>query len=200
MESLSAAMILQKHLLDGGGQFIWLFELQRDSSNTSYYTRERADVTFNSQAYTSKEIAIDPPQYDTGGTLSDWRISLDNADRVEIAYLEAGKYVGQWVTVRIVNREILSATANQVVLRGRIKSATADERVVVFACGANDWRRTPIPRSTMNALRCRWRFKSVECGYGGGQSTCDLSYDTCNNTMSNVERFGGAPGMPKFRP
>lgn len=39
---------------------------------------------------------------------------------------------------------------------------------------------------------CRWKkFKGIECGYSGAETSCDRSYDTCNDIYSNKDNFGG---------
>ena len=198
--TLSSNLESEKNTLHGAGPMVWLFEMQRDSSNTSYYCRERADVTFNSQTYAHKSISFEPPEADSAGRQHSFKISISNVDQVEVAYLEAGKYLNQPVTVRHVSLNYLSSAADQVIHRGLILSATVTRRTAIFSCGAYNLRGCAIPHGRIYRTRCRWRFKDDACGYAGGETECDLTIETCRDTMSNEERFGGAPGLPILRP
>lgn len=200
METLTSNLKAVKNALSGSQAWVWLVDLARDSSNISRYCSDRQGVIFNGVTYAAKALAVEEPSYDADGSLPEWSVMIGNADRVEIAYLELGKYRGQRVTARRVNLAHLSSPADQIILRGIIKSAGADEQWIVLHCGTYDLGRSVVPKSTIQALRCRWKFKSEECGYSAGETSCDLSYNICENTMNNLARFGGAPGIPKFRP
>jgi phage-related protein len=71
---------------------------------------------------------------------------------------------------------------------------TADEKWVSFTLGAPSPFRVRFPRNRILKDYCRWRFKSTECGYSGGETTCDKTLAQCR-LRSNSARFGGFPGV-----
>jgi len=193
--SLSSVMEEQSNTLALEDKFFWLSELRRDSSNVSKYVRDRRDITFNSTEYTSKPIAFEPPSADAGGTLQNFKIAIDNTDRVQTGYLEAGKYFDQEVIVKIVSGTSLNNDADSIVFRGLILDASGDEATVAFQCGTYDLRACMVPGENIYAKRCIFVFKGERCGYGGAEASCDHCIQTCNDTMSNKARFGGANNM-----
>jgi len=42
---------------------------------------------------------------------------------------------------------------------------------------------------------CPWEFKGTECGYSGGQTWCNQSYERCDE-LSNTDNFGGFRFLP----
>ena len=200
MKTLSSAQKNAKNALHGTGPYLWLFDFQRDSTNTSRYCLGEEDVTFNSLSYTAKEINIEDQVEDLAGTLHDVGIEIGDSAGTGVAYWANGKYKNQRFTLRLVNNAHLGTPTDEIVWRGIIKSGFPTEGKFTFAVGGYDLRRAYIPRDRMRALSCRWRFKSNECTYAGGETVCDHSPDTCENTMSNLASIGCAPGLPRFRP
>jgi len=49
------------------------------------------------------------------------------------------------------------------------------------------WNKKPL-RIQMSS--CPWVFKGPECGYVGGESTCDQTYERCRR-LGNTDNFGG---------
>lgn len=200
MRVLSTNFESWKNQLRGLKAFVWLFDLSRDSSNVSRYCRERADVTFNGNTYTRKEIKFEPPSSDSQGTFHDFAVQIGDADRTEKAYLLNSKYRDQPMAVRLVNLEDLSNSDDQLLYRAKIKSASTDETKAILRCGPHNLHKATVPYIILIALRCRFRFKGWRCQYAGAETSCDLRFETCRDTMSNQDRFGGTPFQQIFRP
>lgn len=47
-----------------------------------------------------------------------------------------------------------------------------------------------IGPSAMQEVTCRFRFKDVNCGYSGAETSCNYTYGRCI-TLNNTARFGG---------
>ena len=200
MRTLSSFMAGKKNTRNLEDAFLWLADIRRDSSNVSRYVRDRRNYTCLDESYTKKAMTIEPPEADMEGSLHDFKIGLDNTDKVEGAYLENGKYLDQEVVLRIMNVGSLETEADQIVFRGTVLRASLTNKAVVLECGSYDIRNQNIPNDKLYCRRCRAGFKTDLCGYSGGESSCDHLLETCDTTMSNRARFNGAPNMPIRRP
>lgn len=195
MRTLSSYFEEQTNILSLEDALLWFFDIRRDSTNVSQYVRDRRDMTFLSDTYTKKAITFEPPAADGGGTLQNFKISLDNTDLTQSAYLENDKYFDQDVEVRIVSVGSLSTSADSIVFRGIVVSANANESDVVLICGTYNLRNITVPNDLIYAKSCRFVFKGYLCKYAGGETTCDHSVQTCLDVMSNRISFGGANNM-----
>jgi len=195
-------MIAQKNTMAGtiSGPWVWLCELWRNDSNVIRYARSQKNVTFNSLTWTANNFRVEPPASDQRGSTKTFSLAIQNVDQTMVTYLEAGELLNQAGALHLVHNDLLSAATNVITWRGVIISAQATNDYVTLTLGAYDVRAASVPAETYNATRCRWRFKSEECGYAGGQTTCDKRYTTCDTTMSNLSRFGAFPTLPWERP
>lgn len=203
MITLSSAMETQKNTLAGteNGPWIWLVTLDRDGTNyLRYALGMHSNVTFNSLTYSAMNGAVQPPQSDAMGTTKNFRVTIQNVDQTMVTDLENGEFLDRPVVLELVHEDLLSSASNVVRMRGVVISADVDEQYATFNCGTYDLRNAIVPACTYSRERCRWIFKSDECGYAGGQTSCDKTISTCENTMSNHDRFGGFPGLPMLRP
>jgi phage-related protein len=188
------------HAASDRGPWIWLVELHRDSTNVLYYARATEDVVFDSQTYTAKAMRIDPIKQDATGGTQNFKITVQNVDQVMATYLEADELRDFPAILKLVHRDHLSTASNYLEYRGYIIAADLDKQWCTLTCGNYPLRKMPIPGGRYYRERCEWVFKSDECGYAGGQTSCDKRYTTCENTMTNHDRFGGFPSLPMERP
>jgi hypothetical protein len=204
--SLSANLTAKKNDLSSG-TWVWLLDMDRDSSNTSYYALYPEDVTFNGQTYTARAGSFEPPETDNSGSIRPMNIVLADPQDTDTAYIRAGKYFDQRMAARYVNLDYLSAEADQKYYRGMIREINSNIQhdqetgkfvwLLQFSAGARDIRLEVVPREKFSRVRCRYRFKTdPRCGYAGAETTCDLTIETCENTMNNVSNFGAFPGIP----
>jgi|GEM_PF-3129635 len=196
--ALTSAFIGVKNALTGAGPVVWLIELHRDSSNISRLTTDIEDVTFDSQTWSKQNSGVGVIEADNEGTLKDVKITVQNVDLAMSVYMEASKFRNMPMSISLVEKNNLSSAADKVVFRGIIKRADVNEEppYVTFTCGTYDLRRETVPACKAYRCRCRWVFKSAACGYAGGETSCDKRYETCRDTMSNEDRYGGFPAIP----
>lgn len=202
MKTLTSALIARQHGLQGLGTWVWIFDARRDSSTVDRWALDTANVTFNSQTYSRTNLSLKPPDSDMSGQTSTWILSIGDAEKTIVSRLLAGKYRGQRIRAYLVNRSELGSASNKIPLNGRILSADAEEGAVSFRCGQCNLRNTTIPKGSVYRTTCRWEFKGPcgECGYVGAETSCDKRIETCEDTMNNKARFGGAPGLPVEHP
>jgi len=196
MRTLSSFMAEKKNTLALKDQFMWLFDVSRDSSNISRWVKTSQNITFLSNTYTAKQITFQPMKVDAGGTLANFKITIADPDQTLMAYVMAGKFIDQKVAVRVPNYASLSTAADQVVFRGVIQSIDYADKANAFSfsCGSMNLRDHSTPRDKVYKDRCSAVFKSDECGYAGAETSCDKKFATCT-TYGQRARFNGAPGM-----
>lgn len=204
MLTIPADLLNQKNTLvaSGDGSWQWLLKLDRDGTNYLYYCApSHENITFDSQTYTAVNMEINPPQTDMGGGAKNFQITIQNVDQIMVADLENGEFLDRPVELFVVHTDHIATTSNFIPkIRGLVIEASTREDWATFTCGTYDLRGAVVPRGTYCRERCRWIFKSDECGYAGGQTSCDKLLATCDTTMSNLDRYGAFPGMPMVRP
>lgn len=201
MITLASAQITKKNTLHGGGQWIWLLEVDRDSSNTLYYARAQHDVTFNGQTYTAKPIVLKPPDSDQAGSIFQFAIKVPNIDGVVGGYVKSGEIIDQAMSLIRVHRDTLSDATALVRIRGHVQRASISSRWVGLQCGPLNYREVILPKRRYLREICEWpEHKGDACKYAGVETSCDRLYATCLNTMSNEENFGGFRGIKVQRP
>lgn len=202
MKTLTADIISEQMALasTGAGPWVWLFEADRDGTNSIYYAKSRQNLTFNSQTYTANGMTVEPARSDAAGGTANFDVTIQNVDQVMITYLEAGELIDRPMVLSLVHYDHLDTATNRVDIRGVIISAAADEKAVTLTCGNYDLRSILIPNSTYSKLRCRWVFKSDECGYAGVETSCLKTPEDCEDNKNNLARIGCFPGLPLVRP
>jgi hypothetical protein len=200
--TLASALILKKNtLVDiNMGPWLWLFEVNRDDLNVLRYTNDVRDTPFDSYTWARRAMEVLPPQSDIGGSVVNFRVSLDNVDRAITSSLEANEIKGQPAALYRVHADHLDSPANARIWRGLVVNVDGDLNNITLICGNHDPAGANMPAGKYNRLRCRWKFsapgnRNDTCAYSGGLTTCDKSFADCQ-ARGNQARFGGFPGIP----
>jgi len=198
MMTLTSALIAAKNRLadTSAGPWLWLLELNRDDTTFVRYAKARGNITWNSLTWTANNFRVDPPAADYSGSTKTFNISIQNVDQTLVTYLEADEILDYPAALYRVHADNLSSASNYLAWRGRTLSADVTDKWAALTIGSYDLRSAKFPSEFYSATRCRFRFKSDECGYGGGETTCDKRSTTCDTTMSNIARFGAFPTIP----
>lgn len=75
--------------------------------------------------------------------------------------------------------------------------ASSSDYTSTLELGTLNLLNTLVPGRLQSKDRCSFRYKSTECGYSGGLTSCDFTLDGANGCVahSNSDRFGGFPGL-----
>jgi len=198
MLTIPAALISHKNSLTNTSPFLLLCEIQLTGVITLRLVKNEANVTWNSQTWSAFPFSIDDFGEPSRGEVPHVNLRVSNISRAIQSYIE--QYDGgidSTVILRVVHADHLSgAEADTVMCRldFTVTSCVANSKEVVFGLGAsNPWMRR-VPKNRVRKNFCRWKFKSTECGYSGGESACDKSLTRCR-ALTNSPRFGGFPGV-----
>jgi len=196
--TLSLAAYIEKAKLAGDGAWIVLAEITLPDSTVLRVCRNTVNVTWPSSGgdeYAAFPFDLEEINDQSKSEVPRVALRVSNVSRVVQAYLDAADGgVGSVVVLRVVHSEHLDETDPEFEATFRCTDCQADAQWATFYIGAASPWTTRFPRNRLLKDYCRWRFKSTECGYSGGESTCDKTMTQCR-LRSNSHRYGGFPGV-----
>lgn len=199
MRSLTTAIIAEKNKLNTTSAWLTLLQIYLPSGTVLYLVPNPAAVLFDSQTYTPFPCTVDTVKTDSRGGLSDVTVTVSNVDRSMSGFVETEDLRGAQVRILTVNSANLAdpaAVASDE--EYEITEITITEEWAVFRLGHSRLMQQRFPNGRFLRDNCRWIYKTAECGYAGGLTTCDKILEGSNGCRahSNQSRFGGFPGIP----
>jgi lambda family phage minor tail protein L len=135
----------------------------------------------------------------SSGEIDTIRIKLSNISRLIQGYLEIYDLRGKKVKITLVWANQLADADAKVEHIYYIDSYTANENDVELVLSSKfDVLDIQIPLRTYSRNYCLWKFKSTECGYSNGETSCNKTLARCRVIGNNL-RFGGFPSIPNRR-
>jgi len=200
-KSFSVVNAVEKNKIASANAWLVLLEVQFVDTNTGlvveteYVVNNNEDITYDSNIYQAYPFDI-KMKHEAGGVP---QISLTAQDFQKILLNKMNEYsgaTGSTVIMRVVNSDNLSEEPELEEIF-EIIGSSANDYVVNFQLGAENILARRFPNSSQMRDRCRWRYKSDECGYVGVESSCDLTLQGANGCgfHSNAPNFGGYPGL-----
>lgn len=188
----------QKAKADNQPLFLYVIE-KYDGTNDLHLASYDTDVTFNGVLYAKFPITHEFVGENNQGQIDQVKVRLANVSRIIQAYLEQYDFRGKKVTIRMVWADQLmdpDAYMDDVFF---IDSYTADQQNVEFTLtGKFDVLALDLPARRYSRNYCAWKFKSVECGYTGGEGSCNKTQQRCKQ-LGNYKRYGAFPSVPSRR-
>lgn len=202
MKDLPANLVTEKNKVYGSDPWITLLEITLTDSTVIRLCNNTADITYDSDVYTSFPFLIDPIISDAEGMIPALSLKVSNITRFLQPYLESlNGGLGSTVKFIIVNTGLLSEDYTELELTFTIMGCAATAKWVEWTLGmANPFnRRFPLWRYL--AEHCPWTFtggvavgENVECGYTGAYTTCNHTLEDCV-LRENTAYFGGYIGI-----
>lgn len=197
MRSITANLVTEKNRLSSPSAWIPLVVLEVNASTTLRFAANASSLVFRGETYNSFGLEIGEVTQDAKGGLHDLSVSVSNVTREISAYIEVNELRGARVRILYVNSANL-ADDDAAVLEERYEIMSIHvkgSQFVTFRLGHDRVSQHQFPSGRFLRDSCRWMYKSVECGYAGGLSSCDKVLDGSNGcrSHSNVQRFGGFP-------
>jgi len=195
--TLSSAIAQAKNMLSDPGAWLVLLEIDTPAlEDPLRLVRNTEDITWDGETWTAFPFDLDESKQDADGSIQTLAIRVSNVQRQVEKYVnDADGGSNTTVTLRVVYSEELDedAVLEEIFTVGTVR-CTNDW--VTFELEPEAFLTQRFPRDTFNRTRCRWNFKSRECGYTG------TTYSSCNNVLADcilrdrVSSFGGTPGLP----
>ncbi|MCC7202453.1 MAG: hypothetical protein IT393_07330 [Nitrospirae bacterium] len=202
MKIINANLITEKNKLSTSSVWLTLLQVEVSDTTTIYLVPNPQSVTFDGHTYNPFPCKIEPVRSDAKGGLNEVVVSVSNVTREISAYVEANDLRGRTVRLIGVNSANLSdPTAKVFDEEYIITEIDITEQLVNFRLGHVRFLQQNFPGSRFFRDNCRWVYKSTECGYSGGMTSCDKILEDSNGCRAhgNQSRFGGFPVLPSPR-
>jgi len=200
LKIIPSALILQKNKLNISDPYAHLFIIQINDTDALYLTNHSEKIAYDGHEYSPFPIQIGESKENSRGNLETLTLTVSNIDRSVMAYLELNDaLLGNEVRIYLVNR--IDTTQAIDLGNYQIVEVTADQELANITLGHYNFFGLKFPRNRFIKGRCRWVYRSPECGYSDGLPSCDKTLDESNGCRvhSNTARFGGFPGIPAGR-
>lgn len=170
-----------------------------DMERNLYLSESAADVVYNGMTYTAFPIAVEPISESTSGEIDAIRVKVGNAGRVLQYYIETYELRGKKLGIKMVWADALADLDNYIEYIFYIDKYDMSALQIIFTCSSKfDILDVELPFGKYMRGVCRWIYKSSECGYVGGLTTCNRTMADCRVHL-NILRFGAFPSIPMQR-
>lgn len=167
-----------------------------DGANDLLFAEYDANITFNGEVYLAFPITHEFVEETANQEIAQIKVRASNISRYIQAYLEQYDLRGKRVDIILVWANQLNNPDVKIVDTYYIDSYAANEMDVEFTLTSKfDVLEVPLPSGKYLRSHCRWVFKSPQCGYSGSETSCNRTFQRCQD-LNNVARFGGFPSIP----
>ena len=197
MINLSSEAIQEKNKISASGVWLLLVEAQFDAG-TIYLVNNNEDIewpTGSETTWVAFPMLIGSKISSSDQRIPSLIIQVANASQLMQSYLETesgGANVP--VIIRLVHSDHLDLESAEIEESYTIKGSSFDRSWVYFELSLPNPFTKRFPKYRYLKNFCRWKFKSSQCGYSGGESTCNHTLTDCID-RNNDARFGGFPGV-----
>lgn len=199
MEILSNVAKEEKNKLNTDSIFLITLEIEiPDTEEIIYIVNNNEDIVWDGTTYLAFPFTLEEFSESATGEVSEFAIKVSNVNNIignivktYDAYVKNNGFEPIKATISVVNNKNLTDPSPEIQHKTTLlKPTIAHESVIFKLGGVNAYNKTVHNRMFRNS--CRFKFKSVQCGYTGGASSCDKTYATCVN-LNNEYRYGGFP-------
>ncbi len=176
---------------------IFLYKIyDYDGTNDLLFAEYDQSVTFNGEVYIAFPITHEFIEESGNQEIPQIKVRASNVSRYLQAYLEQYDLRGKRVDIILVWANQLNNPDVKIIDTYYIDSYSANEQDVEFTLTSKfDVLDVVLPSGKYLRTHCRWVFKSDQCGYTGSETSCNRTFQRCQE-LSNVARFGGFPSIP----
>lgn len=218
---LPAGALEEKNKMETGSAWVVLFELQVSDVDRLYLVNSESDVVFDGATYRRFPIAFEQMEESLAGDLPVLNVTVSNVTREIQAFLEFNEgLLDRAVVIRVVSSALLADPTAAIAQRYTITATTSTELAVSFRLSQLPFFDLQVPHQTYSRTRCRFAFRSEECGWAfpslpGGvadSTTCDKSrngpngcgvhgdlYTAGGEVSEWPQRWGGFSSIPRRR-
>jgi len=201
MLTIPAALIPIKNARYNDAPFL-LFIKMVVGTDTFRLCNDLVNQTWDGETWAAYPFNLTAMNEGKGQEVPSANLVFANPMRIFQSYLEEyNGTAGGTVTIYVLHADNLASGSADIMIQQKYKmgSATAkNDEIIIELTTENPWRkRCPLNRIRKNT--CRWRFKSIQCGYVGAETTCDKTLDRCAELV-NGSSYGGFPGVGRGIP
>ena len=195
MRELTSGFIGQKDALTNTPIRLYIVESGPLDVEILRYAEWAENIVFGGETYYAAPVQCENVTENSNQEIDNVTISFGNVDRSFVHYLESHDGLrGCKVTIRTVFKDTLSdPTAYTDDILYVSTSVMTSKTAKFILKSKTDLFQIELPLRRFYRSTCQWKFKSVECGYSGAETTCGHTKEQCV-ARNNLSRFGGFPG------
>lgn len=198
-EEIDKYIAIEKNKLAGWGAWLWLLDIEIEGEDTLHFVNNIENVTYMGTVYYKCNFQMTPYDKSEPGRLSTINLSITNADLINLVLPYVEDYdglIGCTIVRTPVNSKYLSIDMSAKAEEFIITGCSAGEEWIAFTLGAPNPLNRRFPDKRYFSHYCRYvgKFKGIECGYAGAETTCNGTPEDCED-RSNLARFGGQQGL-----
>lgn len=202
MLEISNIAKVEKNKLSTNSVFLVMLEINIPSvEETIRIVSNTEDIVWNSHTWQKFPFEPEEIQESANAERSEFTIKVSNVNNIigqyvrqYDVYIKQNGYEAVECVLYVVNSKDLENTNPLTSHNLTLTKSSLDHFEVRFTVGARDTYNSRIPNTRMFPNNCRYRFKSIECGYAGAQIDCDNTLSRCRE-LNNSGRFGGFPAI-----
>ena len=185
-----------KNRLHGDEALLWLLDLDRNGTDHLRLVDWPDSVTYNSQTFTRAPIKVDEIP-ETAGQMAQFNVTLPNILGEFSTRLGDGELLNRDAILYLLPESRIGFTTGALSATYKVLTASVDDKAATLLLGSFGSARITVPTVRFNRTRCRWVFKSTQCGYVGAETTCNKSFAGAGGCRgrANQARYGGFPNL-----
>lgn len=200
-QSFSIINAVEKNKIASANAWLVLLEIQLVDTDTGlvaetmYVVNNNENITYDGNVYNAFPFDIKLKQ--EAGGVPEVMLSVKDFQKILLSKLNLySGATGSTVIMRIVNSDNLTGDPELEEIF-EVLDSSANDYGITFKLGAENILARRFPNSAQMRDRCRWRYKSTDCGYVGAEASCDLTLQGSNGCSfhNNSPNFGGYPGL-----
>lgn len=167
---------------------------------TEDYCYTDADTPFvlDGDRYEPRGFRFSPASYSKANIVTRANVEMENLDQIFTSLFVGSVVQGSDVVAKKVMLPDDLTPVGVTIFEGTIDDWQLDEETVTITVASVLQRWSQRTMSNYSPS-CRWKqFKGTECGYTGGATACDRSYQRCVD-LGNQDNFGGFRWSPSIQ-
>ena len=199
MRNINNTFTTEKNKEENSPIHLYLIENYDGNSNDLRYTDWPTNVTYKGQTWISFPISHTNISENASGEIDSLKIIVSNISRLIQSYLESYDFRKLKVEIYTVfSNHLDDSDAYMLDIYYVDNYVVTENDVEFFLTSKFDVLDLELPSRKYSRNHCGWKFKSLDCGYTGDETTCNKTLARCR-VLGNSTRFGGFPSIPSRR-
>lgn len=161
-----------------------------------YFTDADIDIYYDSRWWYSRGIEFDAVKLSASPRIDNISFAIDNVDKTFTnIVLEQETRGKECIIYRIALDRNMNVIGSTILFLGYLDAIEIDKRRARFQVYNHFIRWKMLTPRRFHSATCQWTFKSTYCGYGGGETWCDHSWERCV-ALGQKLNFSGFRWLP----
>lgn len=195
--SISSDAIVEKNKLASGDSWLLLLEFNYPEEDPLYLVWNTENIVWDTKTWLAFPFALGDEEETKESTVPTVDLVVVDVERKLIPILDDHSGgIGAEVTVRVVHSAYLENDTPEYEAIYEIVDVSIGHKFDIhFKLGSENLAYYRSPPSLFLKHHCRYKdFKGSKCGYAGGETDCDRTWEECGD-LGNRSRFGGFPAI-----